>query len=72
MEMARWRPERRKVTGAGNTVAFTVASLPATTQLSKMAQCDVVNGLRHGATTVNGTSFCDGRLATSPAQVGTA
>jgi hypothetical protein len=71
LEMARWRPKRRKVTGAGDTVAFTVASLPATTQLSKIAQCDVVNGLRRGATTVNGASSGDGHLAMSPAQVGT-
>jgi hypothetical protein len=61
--LACWRPERRKVTGVGDTVAFTVASLPATTQLSKMAQCDMVNGLRHGATAVNGASSGDGRLA---------
>ena len=48
-------------------MAFTVASLPATTQLSKTAQCNVVNGLRRGATAVNGASSGDGRLATSPA-----
>jgi hypothetical protein len=32
---------------------------------------DVVNGLRRGATAVNGAYSGDGRSATSPAQVGT-
>jgi hypothetical protein len=37
-----------------------------------MACDDVVNGLRRGATAVNGAYSGDGRSATSPAQVGTA
>jgi hypothetical protein len=36
-----------------------------------MACDDVVNGLRRGATAVNGAYSGDGRSATSPAQVGT-
>jgi hypothetical protein len=32
---------------------------------------DLVNGLRHGATAVNGAYSCDGRSATSPTQLGT-
>jgi hypothetical protein len=52
-------------------VDVTVARLPATTQLSKAAKCNMVNGLRRGAAVVKGTNSGDGRLATSPAQVGT-
>ena len=40
--MARWRSERRKVTGAKRCVAFTVAGLPAINQQSRAAYCDVV------------------------------
>jgi hypothetical protein len=50
-------------------VDVTVARLPATTQLSKAAKCDVVNGLRRGAAAAKGANSGDGRLATSPAQV---
>jgi hypothetical protein len=48
-----------------------MARLPAMTQLSKAAKCDVVNGLRHGTAAAKGANSDDGHLATSPAQVGT-
>jgi hypothetical protein len=52
-------------------VDVTVARLPTTTQLSKAAKCDVVNSLRRGTVATKGANSGDGRLATSPAQVGT-
>jgi hypothetical protein len=40
--MACWRPERRKVTGAGDTVAFTMARPPAMNGHASVVYCDVV------------------------------
>jgi hypothetical protein len=41
--MVRWRPERAEVTGAGDTVAFTVAKPPTMGGLATRVHCDVLN-----------------------------
>jgi hypothetical protein len=62
-----WRPGKR-VSHRGEHWAMSYGGRWAVTRTCN----DVVNGLRQGTTMGNGAYSGDGRLATSPAQVGTA
>jgi hypothetical protein len=72
--MARWRPERWEEHWRKRCVAFTVAGLPATNQLSRVAYCDVAKlqgtwrpiGRRPTPANLSGLAVRQGGTAASP------